>query len=189
MARAVLRGAPTPIARAVKTFSTLLFVAVIAAGGGFLAYRYLAAQRAMAPAPAPELALPTLDGGSASLSAYRGKLVLVNFWATWCAPCMNEIPMLVAAQQRHGPRGLQILGPAMDDPEQIRALLPRLQIPYPILIGETEVPNAMTALGDTLGALPFSVLISPDGYVVERKHGEFEAAELDRLIEAHLPKP
>ena len=169
-----------------KKFLPFLLVAVIAAVGGFVLQRYLAARDAP-PSPAPEIALATLDGGTARLSAFRGKLVLINFWATWCPPCLKEIPLLVQMQERYGARGLQILGPAMDDPEQVRAMLPRLKIQYPVLIGEAEIPRAMEALGDTLGALPFSVLISPDGYVVDRKHGEFEADELTALIEAHLP--
>lgn len=171
-----------------KKILPFLIAAFLAVGGGFALQRYLTGREATeVPSLAPEVSMATLDGGTASLSALRGKLVLVNFWATWCAPCLQEIPLLVQMQDRYGARGLQILGPAMDDPEQVKAMLPRLKIQYPILIGETQIPNAMDALGDTMGALPFSVLISPDGYVVDRKHGEFEAEELIALIEAHLP--
>lgn len=168
-----------------------LFVAVLAfvAGvAGFALYHYTTPPKAdTARTLAPELTLPTLDGGRASLSELRGKLVLVNFWATWCAPCLQEIPLLVEMQTRYASRGLQLLGPALDDPEQVRASLPRLKIQYPVLVGDAQVTRAMDALGDTLGALPFSVLIDSHGYVVARKHGEFEREELIRLIEAHLP--
>jgi thiol-disulfide isomerase/thioredoxin len=164
----------------------VIAVALIAGIAGFVVQRWaldVDTERELAP----ELVLQTLDGGHLRLSSLRGKLVLVNFWATWCAPCLHEIPMLIAMQKRYHDRGLQIIGPAMDDPEQVKALLPRLRIPYPILIGEDDIPHAMDALGDTLGALPFSVLISPDGYVVDRKHGEFDADDLSTLIETHLP--
>lgn len=179
-------GTPPPT-DTVKKLLPFLLAGCLAGGAGFLAYRYLASPSDQVT-PAPEVALSSLEGATVRLSAFRGQLVLVNFWATWCAPCLKEIPLLVDAQTRYGARGLQILGPAMDDPEQVRTMLPRLKIQYPILIGETEIPKAMDALGDTLGALPYSVLISPDGYVIKRKHGEFEAEELDRLIEANLPK-
>lgn len=166
----------------------VILLAFCAGAAGFAFYHFIQRPPAeTARALAPDLRLPTLDGGSASLSELRGKLVLVNFWATWCAPCLQEIPLLVEMQTRYGARGLQLLGPALDDPEQVRASLPRLKIQYPVLVGDTQVTRAMDALGDTLGALPFSVLIDAQGYVVERKHGEFEREELIRLIEAHLP--
>ncbi len=176
-----------------KKLLPYLLVALIAGPGGFLAYRLLSTSTSTTPPPdgppalAPELEMATLDGGRLALSDLRGKLVLVNFWATWCAPCLKEIPLLVEAQDRYASRGLQILGPAMDNPEQVRAMLGRLRIQYPILIGERAVSRAMDALGDTLGALPFSVLISADGQVIQRKHGEYQRAELAELIEAHLP--
>lgn len=172
-----------------KKILPALVLAILAAAGGLALYRYtlLAPAAPSASDRAPEISLQTLEGGTAKLSALRGKLVLINFWATWCAPCLKEIPLLVEMQDRYAERGLRILGPAMDDPEQVRAMQPRLRIQYPILIGESQIPDAMDALGDTLGALPFSVLISADGYVLERKHGEFEAGELTRLIEKHLP--
>ncbi|MGQ0528813.1 MAG: TlpA family protein disulfide reductase [Panacagrimonas sp.] len=168
-------------------------LALIAGFAGFIAYRYFSPVTQTVQVPpssstrAPDLNLPTLDGGVVRLADLRGKLVLINFWATWCAPCLKEIPVLVDMQERYGARGFQMLGPAMDDPEQIRLMLPRLKIQYPILIGDTAIASAMDTLGDTLGALPFSVLISADGYVLARKHGEYEAEELSRLIEAHLP--
>ena len=168
-------------------------LALLAGVAGFVAYRFLSptTDTVLTPASsralAPDLSLPTLDGGVIRLNDLRGKLVLINFWATWCAPCLKEIPVLVQMQDRYAARGFQILGPAMDDPEQIRLMLPRLKIQYPILIGDTAIASAMDALGDTLGALPFSVLISANGYVLARKHGEYEAEELSRLIEAHLP--
>lgn len=169
----------------------LVAVALVAGVAGFAAYHHFAKAPAKEIADAtlaPDFTMSTLEGGTAQLSNYRGKLVLVNFWATWCAPCLQEIPLLVQMQGQYAARGLQIIGPALDDPEQVKVLLPRLKIQYPVLIGENEIPLAMEALGDTLGALPYSVLISPDGYVIKRKHGEFEAEELTALIEANLPR-
>lgn len=170
-----------------RTLAILLVIGALAAAGGFALYHNMD-QTPSTGEIATDFSLPKLDGGSGSLSEYRGKLVLVNFWATWCAPCLKEIPLLVEMQERYGTRGLQILGPALDDPEQVRQAQPRLRIQYPVFTGEAEIPAAMDAFGDTLGALPFSVLISTDGYLLQRKHGEFTREELIPLIEANLPK-
>ncbi|MGQ0502118.1 MAG: TlpA family protein disulfide reductase [Panacagrimonas sp.] len=170
-----------------KRILPLLLLAVVAGVAGFGAYQFFGHPIAGGASAAPDISLRTLDGSPARLADYRGKLVLVNFWATWCAPCLKEIPLLVKTQDQYAVRGLQILGPAMDDPEAVKAALPRLKIQYPVLIGESEIPPAMDALGDTLGALPFSVLINAQGEIVERKHGEFEPEELTRLVEENLP--
>ncbi len=166
-----------------------LFVAFASMFGGFALYQKMSAQSTDTDADvSPDFSLETLSGETFKLSDLRGKLVLVNFWATWCAPCLDEIPLLVEIQNRFASRGLQIVGPALDEPDRVRASLPRLKIQYPILIGEEQIPVVMDALGDRLGALPFSVLISPGGNVLARKHGEFDLEELSTLVEDNLPK-
>jgi len=175
-----------------KTASqALLIVAlcVAAAGGGFAVYRHLA-QPTVIDQPggvAPEITLEDLTGQPRKLSEWRGKLLLVNFWATWCAPCLHEIPILLEMQQQYGARGLQIVGPAMDELEAVRNGAPQLGINYPVLVGDSEIVDAMQALGDELGALPYSVLIDANGNIVFRKHGEFKKDELQQLIKQHLP--
>lgn len=160
-----------------------------AAGVGFGAYRYLAQPHSIDEpgGMAPEITLNDLTGTPRQLSEWRGKLILVNFWATWCAPCLHEIPMLMDMQQQYGGRGLQVVGAAMDEVEAVRIGAPRLGIQYPVLVGDSEIINAMQALGDQLGALPYSVLINANGMIVSRKHGEFERDELIQLIEQNLP--
>ncbi|MGB0955862.1 MAG: TlpA family protein disulfide reductase [Panacagrimonas sp.] len=164
----------------------LILISVLAASAGFagfFAYQFFSART---PQPAPVLSMPGLDGETLHLSDYRGKLVLINFWASWCTPCLAEVPLLVDMQSRYGAQGLQIIGPALDQAEPIRKMRDRLGISYPIAVGEPMVGDAMTALGDTLGALPFSVLISQHGDILMRKYGEFKPRELQTLIEKHL---
>ncbi len=126
--------------------------------------------------------LPDQTGTLRKASEFDGQWQLVNFWASWCAPCIEEIPLLVATQERY-PQ-LQILGPAMDQIEPAQAAADRLGVTYPILFGDMGVVNWMTALGDTRGALPFSVLIDPDGVIRERHWGALPAAVLDEWLQA-----
>lgn len=157
-----------------------------AAAAGYGVYDRLHAPRDRA---APDLALTDLDGKPHRLSEFAGKLMLVNFWASWCAPCLHEMPLLVKAQAEYGARGLQIVGPALDAADPVRASARRLQVNYPVFVGDEEVTAAMDALGNDLGVLPYSVLIAPDGQVLQQITGGLSAERLQRLIEQHLPAP
>ncbi|WP_293374634.1 TlpA disulfide reductase family protein [Nevskia sp.] len=139
-------------------------------------------------APASAM-LTDLDGRAFTLADYKGKLVIVNFWATWCAPCLHEIPVLVKMQERYAARGFQLIGPAVDDIEEARRAAPGLKFNYPVAVGSPEAMlDLMTQLGNEQGGLPFSVVIAPDGRVLERQLGEYSEIELAALIEENLPQ-
>ncbi|MGH8482375.1 MAG: TlpA family protein disulfide reductase [Nevskiaceae bacterium] len=142
--------------------------------------------RAVADAARAELEFRGLDGQPHRLAEWRGKLVLLNFWATWCTPCLKEIPLLVETQRQHGPRGLQVVGIAMDEAEPVTAFAQRLQMNYPIMVGQAEIAAAMDELGDPLGAFPFSVLVAPDGRILARRSGELSREEIVEWLEEHL---
>lgn len=133
--------------------------------------------------------LTDLDGKAYTLDDFKGKLVIVNFWATWCTPCLHEIPVLSAMQTRYGAKGFQLVGPAVDDLEEVKRAAPGLKFTYPVAVGEPEdMLDLMSKLGNDQGGLPFSVVIGPDGKVLERQLGEYSEVELVALIEKHLPK-
>ncbi len=149
-----------------------------------------AAYRALTP-PMPDVdpysvSLTDLDGQTRTLREWQGKLLLVNFWASWCSPCRREMPMLAALREQYREQGLEILGPAMDQPEAARRAAEQLGVNYPVFAGDVDIVRAMSALGDQLGALPYSVLIGRDGRVIARHSGELQREQLQRWIDAHL---
>jgi peroxiredoxin len=157
-------------------------LAVVAVVAGISAQQWLAARNM----PAPDASFTDLQGQPHKVSDYRGKWLLINFWATWCAPCIHEIPLLVKAQSAHASRGLQIVGPAMDQPEAVREMMEKLEVNYPVFVGDAQVSAAMEALGNEMGVLPYTVLIGTDGKVLERLAGGLTQAKLDALLAKYL---
>jgi thiol-disulfide isomerase/thioredoxin len=176
-----------------RTVQTVLFLAVAAAAlaAGFLLHP---AQRARPPAAQPagaagsilDATLPDLSGQHQRLDQWRGKVLVVNFWATWCGPCRKEIPELVRAQASHGPRGLQIVGIAIDDRDKVGPYAAQMSINYPILVGELDAMDLARAAGNELGGLPFTVVFGRDGKAAHTELGTLDEAKLVRLIEPLL---
>ena len=173
----------------------IVLLALAGAGAGLLAGRALrpdphgALQATSAPAPdsrLPDATLPDPAGRAQALSQWRGKLVLLNFWASWCAPCVEEMPLLDAFQQRHTARGLQVVGIASDAVGPTRAFLAEHAVDYPILIDDPERGDLSRILGNTHGVLPYSVLIGRDGRVLANRAGTFNERSLDEWLKPHL---
>lgn len=130
----------------------------------------------------PDLALTGLDGKEHRLSEFQGKRVLINFWASWCGPCLAEMPALQAAQHKFGDQGAIVLGIAMDEPDRVRAFLTDHPVSYPILIGQMESPSTSLRFGDTAEVLPFSVLLDEQGHVLAIQRGPLDSAQLTRWL-------
>jgi len=128
---------------------------------------------------APDFTLPGLDGQHLQLSAYRGKIVLLDFWATWCAPCREETPHLVELQQKYGAQGLQVIGISMDDsPDPARAFYQQFHMNYPVVMGSAETGELY---GGVLG-LPIAFLINRDGRVYSKHIGATDPAVFEKDI-------
>jgi peroxiredoxin len=167
----------------------ILGVAVLAAAlGGWLQHESRLAHApagvtvAQAGKPAPALELPDLHGRMYRLADYRGHRVLLNFWASWCGPCLDELPALDRAQARFGENGPIVLGIAMDEPARVRAFLADHPVHYPILLGRMEPPSTSLLWGDSGEILPYSVLIGADGHVIATQRGPLDAGQLDRWL-------
>ena len=133
--------------------------------------------------PAPDFELSTLDGKAVHLSDYRGKAVVLNFWATWCDPCKVEMPWLVDLQQRYGPQGLQIVGVAMDDSgkDAIQTFAQQMGVNYVVLQGKNAVGDAYGATG-----YPTTVYIDRNGKVLNHILGLVSKSEIEDNIKQAL---
>jgi thiol-disulfide isomerase/thioredoxin len=127
----------------------------------------------------PEFTLDSLAGGPQSIKSWPGKPLLINFWATWCGPCLREIPMLKDFQTGHA--DLQVVGIAVDKRDLVVGFADRMQFNYPILIGESEGWDAAAAFGVGVYALPFTVFTAADGSVLGVHTGELHAEHLQNL--------
>lgn len=171
----------------------LLLVAAMACAAGYWASTALHRSPSLVVStyvPADDVRgfeLSSLDGKSYGLKAWPGTLMLVNFWATWCAPCREEIPLLVDFQERYGSRGLQVVGVAIDNRGNVAEFSDQMRINYPLLIGQDDAITLMTRYGNRVGSLPFSVVIDPDGRIVARKLGIYKQPELEALLIPLLP--
>jgi thiol-disulfide isomerase/thioredoxin len=183
--------------RPIRQLALALWVAVFLLGGLWLGNRWRdrAAEPANPPPPSaeaapraapdrlPAITLKDLKGTPRSLDEWRGRTLLVNFWATWCAPCRKEMPLLENLQQSVSPDTLQVVGIAIDRLEPVLRFVGETGVSYPILAGEADASAAAEQFGDAFVALPFSVIAGPDGTVLASHTGELDARELGLIAE------
>lgn len=135
--------------------------------------------------PVPALTLPDLRGNSVRLPAdFRGRPLLVNFWASWCAPCIEEIPELQRFARRQPRDGIQVIGIALDDAEAARALLRRLQVDYPILLDTASPADSSVRWGNRRSVLPYTVLIDSAGRLRKQRIGPFARGQVETWVGA-----
>ena len=130
----------------------------------------------------PDFRHAGIDGRYWQAADFDGAPVLVNFWATWCAPCVREMPLLDRLDDAYGER-LQVVGIAVDRPGAVRAFVERLGVDYPVLVGTDDVRATRDRFGNPGGMLPYSVLVDAAGVIRWRHLGELERAQVERALE------
>jgi len=123
-----------------------------------------------------------LAGKRRRLIEWQGRVMVCNFWATWCAPCREEIPLLVAAQQQYAKRMLQIVGIGIDRADKISEFAAQLKITYTLLVADSNVIDTMRQLGNRSGGLPFTVVLDRRGAVAKTRLGALKPGELDQIL-------
>lgn len=157
----------------------LLTVVIIVGISGFVAYN---APDDALPEPRFDFSLIDLDRNSRHISEWDGKVLVINFWATWCPPCINEIPMFMKLQAKYANQNLQFIGISLDNSrQQVLNFVETYGINYPILGGE-EAFAVSQKFGNTSGAIPFTVIIDRNGYIVSRYLGEMSQHTAQELI-------
>jgi thiol-disulfide isomerase/thioredoxin len=173
-------------------------VAGLAGAVAYVAYDQLKLRTAQTSTPAPAAAAPATQlvetlpqfqladrtGQMRSLQDWPDQALIVNFWATWCAPCRREIPLLQQLQRDHAGEGFQVIGIAVDFRDKVLAYADEMKIDYPLLIGEQEALDAAAAFGMTTVGLPFTVFSDRRGRIVTAHLGELTAAEADLILDA-----
>jgi len=149
-----------------------------------------AADTTAAPGPAtpfalltlPDIRLKDLNGDLRALSDWSGQPRLINFWATWCAPCLREMPMLEALSQARSDGSLAIIGIAIDRLAEVRPYIDKTGVTYPILVGQSDAMEAAQSFGDQFAGLPFTVFAAADGQILGVHSGELHPDQLEEIM-------
>ena len=164
--------------------------AVLFAGAGYLVYQWRSGDPQSDPVATGQMVLaaklPGLDGKPQPLEQWRGKVLIVNFWATWCAPCREEIPGFIKFQDQYGRQGAQFVGIAIDTPERVGPYAREIGINYPVLVGGLETMDFARQAGNRASVLPFTLVIDRNGKVVTATVGVLKPEKLEKLLKPLL---
>jgi thiol-disulfide isomerase/thioredoxin len=179
-----------------RQVGALLLLAAVSAAAGFGVYSWQhrkgtavdprSEQVAKKVGHLPEFVLPDLDGQARHSSEWSGKVLVLNFWATWCPPCRKEIPGFIKIQARHADRGVRFVGIAIDDPVKVREFARRMGINYPTLLGDESSPELSRRLGNRHGGLPFTAIFDRSGALIYARAGELHPEALLQRLEPLL---
>jgi len=167
-----------------NALAAVLVASIAAAGAGLFAYRTMVAKDAVARAAGEliQLRLHDLSRGEQSLAHWHDKILIVNFWATWCEPCREEVPALLHIQSKYASKSVQVVGIAIDSADKVQQFAKDYQIHYPLFVGGMEIIELTRRLGNQPGGLPYTVIIDQTGRVAKTHLGRITKDQLESAI-------
>ena len=164
--------------------NTILMVlaSIIALSGGIFVHSLADKDQQATTSPAIKFTLPDISGTQRSLSEWQGKIRIINFWATWCPPCLEEIPEFIKLQAKFKDKNLQFIGIAIEDKQPVEQYLKDNPVNYPMLIGGDEAIKLSQQLGNIVNAVPFSLILNQQGQIIHRQPGELSKEKIIEII-------
>jgi len=159
----------------------IFFVSAIALVGGVYVQTLSNKETSNINIPALEISLPDVSGKQRNLSEWQGKIRIINFWATWCPPCLEEIPEFIKLQNEFK-NNLQFIGIAIEDKETVEKYLKDNPVNYPMLIGGDNAVTLAQQLGNIVNAVPFSLIVNQQGQIIHRQPGELSREKIIEII-------
>lgn len=171
------RGQPV-----MKQAGLIIIAALLALVLGIGTRHFFSGTEKTSPSRLPGFNLPDLSGRQHNIDEWRGKVLVINFWATWCPSCLKEIPDFIAMQQSYRDKNVQVIGIALEDQQAVAQYAAASRINYPILLGGNDGINLARQLGDTVGAVPYTLIVDRQGRIVHSHPGEFSKQQITDII-------
>lgn len=163
-----------------------LVAALALAAGVFLQSGSYFVGQTEAVSPALDFSFPDTDGQQQSITQWQGKILVINFWATWCPPCLKEIPEFIQLQQAYQDSNVQFVGIAIEDRQPVVEYMQRVNINYPILIAGDAGSTLSQQLGNIISAVPFTVIVNQQGQIIHRQPGELSKEQFLAIVQPLL---